>query len=74
MLKLLHWSDPHGSFNLVSQTQALADMMGVDANICTGDLVPDYYEQDISSMDLDDTLFILGNHDVILRAGTNPAG
>lgn len=72
MLKILHWSDPHGSIAKVSQTKALADMMGVDANVCTGDLVPDYYEQDISSMNLDDTLFILGNHDVILQSGTNP--
>lgn len=74
MLKILHWTDPHGTNDTVSQTKVLADMMGVDANVCTGDLVPDYFEQDVSSMDLTDTLFIIGNHDVILESGTNPSG
>lgn len=74
MFKFLHWSDPHGKGDLTVQTDQLAQMLSVDENICTGDLVPDYYEQGISTLDLNGVLAVTGNHDVILESGTDPSG
>lgn len=74
MLRMLHWSDPHGKAELVSQTCVLASQLGIEYNICTGDIVPDYFEQGINGIDLSNTYFVLGNHDLILQSGTNPEG
>lgn len=52
---------------------ALAASMGVTV-VHTGDMVPDYYQQDISYLDMANILPVIGNHDAINESGTAPSG
>lgn len=72
-MRMLHISDTHGYAAGTSDAMALAASMGVPV-IHTGDMVPDYYQQDISYLDMANILPVIGNHDAINESGTDPSG
>ena len=72
-MRVLHISDTHGYTQGTSDAMALAASMGVPV-IHTGDMVPDYYQQDISYLDMANILPVIGNHDAINESGTDPSG
>lgn len=72
-MRVLHISDTHGYTQGASDAMALAASMGVPV-VHTGDMVPDYYQQDISYLDMANILPVIGNHDAINESGTDPSG
>lgn len=72
-MRALHISDTHGYAAGTDDAMAIATSMGVPV-IHTGDMVPDYYQQDISYLDMDNILLVIGNHDAINESGTDPSG
>ena len=75
MFRVLHWSDSHRTDNTVNATNALIPTIPkLDFPIHCGDIVPDYYPQDLGSFDPTVSAFVLGNHDTIDESGTNPNG
>lgn len=72
-MRVLHISDTHGYAQGTSDAMAIAASMGV-AVVHTGDMVPDYYQQDISYLDMANILPVIGNHDAINESGTDPSG
>lgn len=72
-MRVLHISDTHGYTQGTSDAMALAASMGVIV-VHTGDMVPDYYQQDIGYLDMGNILPVIGNHDAINQSGTDPSG
>lgn len=72
-MRALHISDTHGYAAGTDDAMAIATSMGVPV-IHTGDMVPDYYQQDISYLDMANILPVIGNHDAINESGTDPSG
>lgn len=72
-MRVLHISDTHGYAQGTSDAMALAASMMVPV-VHTGDMVPDYFQQDISYLDLANILPVVGNHDAINESGTDPSG
>lgn len=72
-MRALHISDTHGYAAGADDAMAIATSMGTPV-IHTGDMVPDYYQQDISYLDMANILPVIGNHDAISESGTDPSG
>lgn len=72
-MRALHISDTHGYTQGASDAMALAASMGVPV-VHTGDMVPDYFQQDISYLEMANILPVIGNHDAINESGTDPSG
>lgn len=74
MARILHISDTHAFSQGVSDALALKEYVNPDIAVCSGDMVQDYYEQSVSSDLLSSFACTIGNHDAILKAGTDPNG
>lgn len=72
-MRILHISDTHGYVAGADDAMALASRLNVTV-VHTGDMVPDYYQQDISYLDMANILPVIGNHDAINETGTDPSG
>lgn len=72
-MQVMHISDSHGYAAGTADALALAAHMGVPV-VHTGDIVPDYFQQDIGYMDMARVWPVIGNHDAINASGTDPSG
>lgn len=72
-MKALHISDTHGYADGAADAAALAASMGVQL-LHTGDMVLDYFQQDISYLDMGSLWPVVGNHDALDQSGVDPAG
>lgn len=74
MARILHVTDSHEYVNGINDAISLANYVKADLNICTGDIVQDYFEQSVTQGLLSNFACTIGNHDAILKAGTDPNG
>ena len=74
MARIMHISDTHSFASGISDAIALKEYIDPDIAVCSGDMVQDYYEQSVSSGLLSSFACTIGNHDAILKAGTDPNG
>ena len=74
MARILHISDTHAFSQGISDALALKAYVDPDIAVCSGDMVQDYFEQSVSADLLSSFACTIGNHDSILKAGTDPNG
>lgn len=72
-MRVLHISDTHGYAAGTADALAIAAHMAVPV-VHTGDIVPDYFQQDIGYMDMASVWPVIGNHDAINESGADPSG
>lgn len=72
-MKLLHISDTHGYSEGTADAFAIAREMSLPM-VHTGDMVKDYFQQDLSYLDMPNMWPVIGNHDAINLSGTHPSG
>ena len=71
-MRLLQWTDPHwfsdGGYSIFQLLNNAGS--NIDFGICCGDILPNCFD-DALSFAIDNSLCVPGNHDSILKAGTN---
>lgn len=73
-MRFLHFSDTHEDVPSTLDVVNIIKAGGFDIAVHTGDLVYDYFEGDISYAQMQNYCFTPGNHDTILKSGTDPEG
>lgn len=72
MTRILHISDTHGTAGSYADFDALRrSVPNLDAAVHTGDVCPAWWEDGIGDWSFANTLFTVGNHDAILKAGND---